>query len=117
MMYLVNHFRRVPGEGTTGSVAPTDGSWQGKRQVQIEIPGIYVRTDWRGAEQLWGDKEEGLQGWCAVQLGTWAPGKWNAGRRNRARVQSRLLTLPAPQTASRCILLLRTGSHPCCCCF
>lgn len=59
-----------------------------KRQVQIEIPEIYVRTDWRGAEWLWGDKEEDLRGWHAVQLGTWGGECWEEEQGKGARVGS-----------------------------
>lgn len=84
-----------------------------KRQVQIEIPENHVRTDWRGAEQLWGRQRGGSTrlARCAARhldrgmLGEGTGRGW----------ESRLLTLPAPGPASRCILLFSPGSHPCCC--
>ena len=46
-MHMLHRFRRVPGEGATGSVAPTDGSWQGKDGSRLGSLG-YVREQTGG---------------------------------------------------------------------
>lgn len=38
-MHLVKRRRRIPGEGAAGSVAPTDGSWQGKDRSRLRSLG------------------------------------------------------------------------------
>lgn len=54
MMHLVKHLRCVPGEGAAGSVAPTDGSWQGKDKSRLRSLGC-VREQIGGGQSSRGE--------------------------------------------------------------
>lgn len=56
---FVERLRRVPGEGAAGSVAPTDGSWQGKDRSRLRSLG-YVREQIGGGQSGRGETGRGL---------------------------------------------------------
>lgn len=72
---LVERLRRVPGEGAAGSVAPTDGSWQGKDRSRLRSLG-YVR------EQIGG-------------------GQSGRGETGRGAASSEMLCSPSPQGSAK----------------
>lgn len=60
-MHLVNRFSRVPGEGAAGSVAPTDGSWQGRDGSRLRSLG-YKQEQIGGGQSGRGEAERRVCG-------------------------------------------------------